>query len=214
MTREKAFELITKLLATASDKGASENEAITAALKAQELMAKYQIDIAEVQTEDKEEIVRVGYSTGTGNKWKLTLALIVAKNFCCKVYTENREFVIFYGYKHNAEIACEVFKFLFNAGNRFANRYYMNNRNHGEVTKGIKNTFLVGFVAGIKSVLEKQCTALMLVVPEEVKKSYEDMSKGFKSVSTGVRYNGTETNAYREGVTTGRDVAQSRYIEG
>ena len=92
MCNEKIIDRIKKLLATASDKGATENEAMIAALKAQELMAKYNIELSEVQLEeDKDEIVKLPTETGTGNKWKFVLAHTVADNFCCRHFFIGKE---------------------------------------------------------------------------------------------------------------------------
>lgn len=213
MNKERAIDLIQKLLATATDKGASENEAMIAALRAQELMAKYNVQITEINNEgDKDEIVKTGFETGTGNKWKYNLAHVIADNFCCKCYWIGREKVVFYGYKRHAGVAAEVFKFLFNTGNRLATNYYMRVRNAGINTNGVKNTWLIGFTLGIKSVLEKQCTALMLVTPKEVEESFTDFTKGCRTISNKItrRY---DAEIEDDGYKTGRNVAQARYIE-
>lgn len=214
MTNEKIIERIQKLLNTAKDKAATENEAMIAALKAQELMAKYDISITDVSSvDDSEEIVEASYKVGNGNKWKFALANIIANNFCCKVFFYDKDTVVFYGYKKNADVARDVFKFLFNIGNKFAMRIYMERRNHNLSTKGIKNAYLLGFVRGIKEVLEKQCTALMLVTPKEVEEAYNNRSSEMKTVRNRYRTNGDE-KIYNKGINDGRAVAQSRYIEG
>lgn len=215
MKKEKAIELISKLLKTASDKGATENEAMTAALRAQELMAKYDVNIVDVEEDTtKDEITTSEFNTGTGNKWKYSLAMVIADNFCCKVYVKNTSIIVFYGYKKNSDVACEVFKFLYNVGNRLADRHYFERYNNGLNTKGVKNSFLVGYVMGIKSVLEKQCRALMIVTPEEVKEEYkkhvQNMNMKKKNAST--RYN-SNSKSYDDGYKRGRETAQSRYIE-
>jgi hypothetical protein len=214
MKKEKAIEIISKLLKTASDKGATENEAMIAALKAQELMAKYDIVLTDIE-EEKEEIESVKADTDAGHKWKYSLSGIIANNFCCKVFwTNNNRTVCFYGFTHNATIARDVFNFLYNIGNRFAAREYMNARNNGRNTTGLKNTYLIGFLHGIKSVLEKQCTALMIVIPEEVKKSYEDMKSGMnmRTMNKKMNYNNNK-EVYDKGYTDGRNTANARYIE-
>lgn len=214
MKVEKAIEIVKKLLVTAKDKGASENEAMMAALKAQELMAKYDIQMADVEDESgSEEIIDSSVHVGSGNKWKYQLAGVIATNFCCKVYVHGSEYVVFYGYKKHAEVAKEVFTFLYNTGNKLADRYYAELYNKGESTKGVKNTFLVGYLDGIRSVLEKQCTALMLVVPKEVKESFDQKMAGCKTRTSTI--NGSRSaEAYQRGKTEGKNVAQARSIEG
>ena len=217
MKKERALDLIVKLLKTASDKGATKNEAMIAALKAQELMAKYDIDPNEVhQEENTKAIVECATEVGTGHKWKLHLANIIANNFCCTVFCyDNGKIIVFYGYKKNAVVAREVFNFLFITGIRLANNWYMKEYNRGNHTKGVKNTFLLGYLDGIKSVLEKQCTALQLVVPNTVKLAYtEKMEKNsHHQINSTFKYRKDATNAYDEGVTQGRNVANARYLE-
>lgn len=216
-SREKILKKIENLLALAGN-NPSENEAIAAALKAQELMAKYNIELAEVQDErPAEKIVMEKYAPKANchyvRKWRYTLANIVAKNFCCKTYVINRETTVFYGYEKDAKIAVEVFKFLFETGNKLADRYWRKCKKEGKETKGVLNTYLIGFCDGIKEVLDKQCTALMIVTPKEVEESYAEHSKNFGTISGSLRmsYDG---HAYAEGKIDGKATASARGIEG
>lgn len=216
MKVEKAIEIVRKLLAVVNDKGASEGESMTAALKAQEIMAKYNINLADVEDEsesDSEEIVDFGVDVGKGNKWKYQLAMVIANNFCCKTYGCGSQMIFFYGYKKHAEVAKEVFTFLYNTGNKLADRYYAELYNRGESTKGVKNTFLLGYLKGIKSVLEKQCVALVLVVPQEVNKAFDEKMIGSRHKRTTMTSSG-DRRAFDRGVSEGRSVANARSIEG
>ena len=168
----------------------SQAEAKAAALKAQKLMAEYHISMKEVEaTENVENITEKPVYVGTGNKWKSLLADIVGKNFRCKYFLYGRSAIVFYGYKEDTEIAAMTFDFLFKTGNRAVANYYQNDqneRNHAIKSQGyfngseIRNAFLVGYLEGLEACLEKQCTALMLIVPKEVEESYADMIAGFK----------------------------------
>lgn len=214
MKVEKAIEIVKKLLATANDKGASENEAMTAALKAQEIMAKYDIQMVDVEGDtSSDEIVESIVEVGNGNKWKFQIANIVANNFCCKVYCMGTSRIVFYGYKKHADITREVFTYLFNTGNKLADRCYAEYYYKGEPTKGVKNTFLLGYCLGIKDVLEKQCTALAIVTPKEVVEAYNEKMEGATTRKTTLKtsYN---RDAYEKGIAQGRSVANSRAIEG
>lgn len=215
--REKILEKIKKLLTLAADK-ANENEAISAALKAQELMAKYNIELADIQDGAKAEAITTETYTPKANqhyvrKWRYTLSQIIAKNFCCKTYSINRDAIAFYGYEKDAKIAVEVFKFLFETGNKLANRYYLKCKKEGKETKGVLNTYLVGFCDGIKEVLDKQCTALMIVVPKEVEEAYVEHSKTFRRVNTSLTTS-SDGRAYSEGKVDGKATATARGIEG
>ena len=215
--REDILKKIEKLLALAGN-NPNENEAIAAALKAQEMMAKYNIEFADIQgSEVKAEIVKERYtpkkSSHYVSKWKYSLAQIIAKNFCCKTYSLGRDAIVFYGYEKDAKIALQVFGFLFETGNRLADKYYRKCKKEGRETKGILNTYLTGFCAGIKEVLDKQCVALMVIVPKEVEESFNDYSKGFRQISNKLN-TANDSRAYRDGKQEGREAATARGIEG
>lgn len=212
---EKVIEKIRKLLAMTEENGASENEAMIAALKAQKLMAEYNLTVADVadEHEEKSDIVEVPVDAGTKYKWKYRLANIIAVNFCCKVYILNKSNVVFYGYKNHADVASEVFRFLFNTGNKLANNYYYKCMKDGRDTVGVKNAFLVGFCEGIKEVLGQQCRALMLVTPKEVEESFDEMMAGSKTVKSTMKIN-RDVHAYEDGKREGRFVANARSLEG
>ena len=216
-SREKILEKIEKLLALAGN-NPSENEAISAALKAQELMAKYNIELADLEGKSlKQNIVEETYMPKANchyvRKWRYTLSQIIAKNFCCKTYSINRDAIAFYGYEKDTKIAVEVFKFLFETGNKLANRYYLKCKKEGRDTKGVLNTYLVGFCDVIKEVLDKQCTALMIVVPKEIEEAYTEHSKNFRRMNTSLTTS-SDGRAYSEGKTDGKATATARSIEG
>ena len=192
----------------------NENEAIAAALKAQELMAKYNIELDQVEdVKESREIVEEIFYDNKHKSWKIGLAKIVADNFRCKYYFLDRTNVVFYGYKEDAKIALQVFKYLYTIGNKLARKYYHAAKKNGEATKGLKNTYLVGFRDGVASVLEKQCTALMIVTPQEVKDQFAEKTKDFKSFTTAVKTRGKDHEAYAAGKIDGRNTANARSLE-
>lgn len=213
MDTNKMIETIKKLLRTSNNSGATENEARLAALKAQKLMAKYNIELTDVGEETKEDISYEAFETGTGHAWKYTLAQIIANNFCCKFFTIDRTKIAFYGYDKNTKVAQEVFRFLFNVGNKLADRHYMQCRNHKIETKGVRNSFLLGYVTGIQRVLDTQCRALLLITPKEVEKSYEDFKTNANFKQSKTKLKSQEEKSYEEGLKKGTETANSRYIE-
>lgn len=215
--REDILKKIEKLLALAGN-NPNENEAVAAALKAQELMAKHNIELADVQGNGAgQKITRETYEQGNSShnvsKWKYRLSNIIARNFRCRSYTIQRRGIVFYGYEKDAKIALEVFRFLFETGNRLAERYYRKCRRDGRETKGLLNTYLTGFCDGIREVLDRQSTALMLVVPKEVDASYKEYTKGFINISGKLAKSG-DIRAYRTGKQEGRETVTARSIEG
>lgn len=215
--KEAIIKKIENLLALAGN-NPNEHEAIAAALKAQELMAKYNVELADIEgnntsQEISKEIYDIKKSNHNVNKWKYKLSNIIARNFCCKTYTINRSSVAFYGYEKDAKICKQVFSFLYETGNRLAERYYRKCKKEGRETKGVLNTYLVGFCEGIAEVLDKQCTALMLVISKEVEDAYKEHSAGFRNVSNKL-ITSNDNRAFQTGKREGRDTATARTIEG
>lgn len=148
---------------------------------------------------------------GTGNKWKYELASVVARNYCCKVYYKGSERIIFYGYKSDIIIARRMFSYLFEVGCRLARTYSAAERERRGCAEGVYNSYCLGFIEGVKSQLEKQCTALALVVPVKVEEEYKEMSAGWGTVDSSLQLR--NINAYYEGETEGKRALNSRYVE-
>ncbi len=218
---EKIIEKIKKVLELSKNNPSIE-EAKSAAIKAQKLMAEYHISIAEVEAiEDIENIVEKRVDVGTGNKWKYTLSAIVAKNFRCKYFYYGKSSVVFYGYEKDAEIAAITFKMLFNVGNKEAAKYYQKQRMEYMSDcryfdgRGIKNAFLNGYLLGIKEELERQCTALMIIIPKQVEEKYRDRTSKCHRFNSGfkISINTEGERAKSEGIRVGKDMITSRGIE-
>lgn len=213
---EKMMEKIKNLLDLANN-NPNENEAIAAALKAQELMAKYDIELDQLddKTENREIVEEIYRNNGKHDmkKWRYGLANIIAKNFRCKNYFIGRQDVVFYGYKEDAKIAVQVFSYLYEIGNKLAFKKYYEEKKQGHSTKGVMNTYLIGFRDGIKSDLEKQCTALMIVTPQEVTEAFNERTKSFKSMTNRVKTLGRNNSIYNDGFTDGKNAVQSRALE-
>lgn len=206
------MDLVHKLLAVTTENGATENEAITAALKVQRILAKYDMKMSDVvEVDEKEPIVEHAFDAGH-KSWKYSLAKVIADNFCCRVYTKNKSSVIFYGYERHSSVACEVFKSIYRYGNRKAAALYTRYSRSGRPTKGIQNQFLIGFVDGVKQALEKQCTALALVIPEEVQNAYtKDVLSKARCLKVTTNFT-KDDSAYTEGVSAGRHSVQDRTL--
>ena len=214
---EKIIQTIRKVLEL-SRNNPSEEEAHAAALKAQELLAKYHIDMKEVEDLDMDTIesieeVRVNIPA---KKWKYRLAQIVANNFRCRHFYIGKGILVFYGHKTDADVAAETYKYLFDVGNRLAGREV--DRVFGETgtSANVYNSFVAGFCAGIEDVLNKQCQALMIVTPEDVQSAFAERSKTMKDMNCGAMRIGGNSycrEAYESGRTEGRHAVGSRQIE-
>lgn len=190
----------------------SEEEAIAASMQVQKLLAKYNIDIAAVTGEEKqEEIEQVIADVGTGKKWKYTLANIVAQSYCCKCYYHGADMIIFYGFQSDVLIARSVFMYLFKVGNSLASKYVKCRKENGEwETTGLYNSFCKGFCHGVNTELQKNCTALVLVTPQKVIESFEKFSEKFKKTSSSLELK--DIDAFCEGEIEGKRALNAQYI--
>lgn len=184
--REKLVEKIKKMMELANHNN-SEEESISAALQAQRLMVKYNIHEDEVSLEEiKEELgsIEADQKVSTQLKnWRFQLALIVAKNFRCKTYRKASQ-VVFRGYKTDIQLALQTYLLLYNVGHRNgAAAYAVARQLHGS-GKGIYNSYALGFLSGVRSAFDEQCTALMVVTPPEVEEEFKEFSKGFKATKS------------------------------
>ena len=211
---EAVIRKVQKLLALADEsRNPSEEEAIAASMKVQKLLAKYNLDIAQVTGEEKkEDIEQVIADVGTGKKWKYQLADIVANSYCCKDFFHGSDQIVFYGYKSDVLIARRVFVYLLKVGNKLASKYVKKCKDDGAWSvNGVYNSFCDGFCDGVDSELQKNCTALMLVTPQEVKDSFAAFSANFGKKNASLRV--TDWGAYRAGEIEGRRALNGQYLE-
>lgn len=212
------LETIKKVLELSKNNPSAE-EAQAAALKAQELLAKYHIEMSEVEDIDLdtiEELTEVCVDV-PAKKWKYTLARIVANNFRCRHYYMGKGTVVFFGHDTDAHVAAETFKYLFARGRSLAGKARKQARGENGYADGVYNSFAMGFCAGIEQALGEQSHALMVIVPEDVKAKYDEMSKDFKQMhqhTPRTGYDSTCRDAYNDGVIEGRHAVHSRQLKG
>lgn len=215
---EQVLDKVKKILALAGN-NPSEEEAKAAALKAQELLAKYNLTLKDVEGEDassKEKLVFQYYETGVDKAWKYDLSSVIARNFRCRVVWFGKRKLAFYGFETDANIACEVFEFLFKTCEKRSR--YTADKAYRELgcSKGVYYSFSKGFIQGVASELDKQCTALMLVEAPEVKEGYTTWAVKNNVRTFGVyRRDAKDFNKshYDDGIIEGRNTIQSRGIE-
>ncbi len=214
MENEKIIAKIKKLFALASN-NPSEEEAKLASLKAQELLAQYHIEYADVECIDLDEVEEIDEVSVElpPKKWKYQLAGIVAKNFRCRHFYCGKYRLIFYGHKTDATIAAETYKYLFDIGNRLGNKLAREARRTRGYADNVYNSCVVGFCAGIRDALAEQSKALMVIVPEDVNTNYETRISGARTMHlSSVRaYNG---EAYETGRKLGYNAMKRNTLCG
>ena len=208
MNKEQLMNKVNKLLALAGN-NPSQEEANAAYTKAQKLIAEYNLNMDEF-SQDKEEIVMMPATHSNNEGYRTHLSVIIGKNFRCRVLMVGNT-VHFIGYKTDVEVCVQVFNHAYkvshNAGLRLERQY----RKEGRSTRGVANSYWRGFMAGIQEVLDQQCRALMIVVPEEVNQEVNRRSGG--QYRGGMRNTGFNSGAYTSGHRDGRNHMNGHYIE-
>jgi hypothetical protein len=143
--KEDIIELIRRCLALSTS--SNENEAAVAAAKAQELLFKYNISIAEIgPKEDKLGVTQDGSSSVQTyfGKWRQFLAASVCKYNWCRAIVQGNNLIVI-GLPYNVEAAKEIYEWLseqiFYANLNFCKTY----KGHEDITK---HAFQVGFYSG------------------------------------------------------------------
>lgn len=212
--RENIIEKIKKLLAHSVENGATEAEAIAFALKAQKLIAEYDIEEWELADDNKQEVIEHETERFYARKWSDYLAAIVASNFRCKSFNRRRVvkgsrrrkcYVVFVGYEFDAKAAAIVFDHLYEVGDRLG-REWRKRIGHSMAY----DNFVFGFCDGVKTELEKQCQALMLVCPQEVAAYIDALDLGPARRHRSVM---KIEGVYDEGKAAGREAVRSRRME-
>lgn len=180
---------------------------------AQKLMAKYNVN---VEITDCEETIAYASEVCVHRydaAYRKPLAHIIADNFRCKFYMHGKS-VTFFGRDFDARIAKEAFEYAYEfamkEGNKLENKAY---KERG-TAKGVHSSYTAGFLAGLKEALEKQCTALMIITPQDVVKEFEDMSANWGTARGGFRISSNlDRNAYNQGHQDGKTVMNGRRLD-
>lgn len=207
----KIVDKIQKLLALAGN-NPSQEEAETAALMAQQLIAKYNVDMANLtgEQEIKYKLLKATHSNNEG--YRSPLAVIIANNFRCKPILLGPE-IHFFGREVDVDACCEVFNYLYRVSHNKGLKLEREARKQGRSTRGVANAYWNGFMAGLQKSLDKQCKALMIVTPQDVKDKFQDR---FPKVGSGARFGqrltGFDRDAYETGYADGKSAMDKRSL--
>lgn len=213
ITNEQVIEKIKKALALANN-NPNENEARAALLMAQKLMAKYNVSVE--MTED-EEVISYAQEKCVHRydaAYRKPLAAVIARNFRCEFFYHGSE-VVFFGRAFDARVAKEAFEYAYEFAMREGNKLERKAYEERGTARGVHSSYTAGFIAGLKEALEAQCTALMIVTPQDVKDEFADMSAGWKAARGGfkVNFRDIDRDAYRAGHHDGKTVMNGRRVE-
>jgi hypothetical protein len=195
--------------------GATEHEAVAAAMMAQKLLAKYNISMEEVKGEAGlagEHMREVRYYTQPGGKFKRLLAYTVADSCQCKMYYIGRDGIVFFGRESAALAARRVFSYLYKVGNRLGRKEANDQRALYGTAMGVFESYTRGFCMGVKSVLQKSCRALQLVVPPEVEDAFTELTEGF-STARQIKFTISDASAFEKGNKDGMIAINASFVD-
>ena len=134
MTEEKESILnrIQKLLKMSTENGASENEAMLAADKAQKLLQEHNLSIADIKDDSQAEPMDSEDVEVDRDLWKGYIRNATAKLYFCSTYSTMKldthykrvKVITFVGRKSNRMVATEMCKYFINTVNRLADEEF------------------------------------------------------------------------------------------
>lgn len=208
MCKEDIISKITKLLSKTEQSGATPEEAASAIAMAHKLMAKYGVDMQDLNI-DEEEVIEEDISVGTKSVSTLqaSIARVLADHFGCEIYlyTSSRtgQIIRVVGEREKASICKVTFMFAYNAFKKSWERYMRTLDCDTKEKNLLRGTFFRGFVDGITNELVKQENQFGLVVVKSEKVN-EHMSK--------IQMRGTRHLSYKH--TQDSDTYYEGYREG
>lgn len=211
---ERILERVKKMLALAGN-NPSQEEAESALLMAQKMLAKYNMtmeDVGSIDDEDFREVVNESVTDYSKTPWwHKSLSNTIAKNFKCKAITyksSGYSSIRFVGFKDDVDVAREVFNYALEIANKKALQYTRKIRERGESTSGVRNDFLIGFIEGLETKFREQvssdeCLALAIVTPKEVT-DYVDTKLNLRKARVNTINAGGNRDARNEGFKAGK----------
>lgn len=208
---------IEKLLAKTIENGCTMEEAAAAAKMVQKLVKKYHIELAEIGDEsEKADSERL--DAKSVKKWEIRLVSAIARNMRCEVIVSRRyvatsvnrkSFVYIIGMDADRKAVISLYEKLrkiCKMGMRKEQEYH---KSMYGTSKGIADSYGFGFMQAIKSEMEKQAKALVLVTPKEVDDKVQELFPNVKTRHTNVSCN---EHAYNSGVNDGRNAMRTPAI--
>lgn len=204
----------------------NENEAQSAILAAQRLMAKYHISqedindfINENENTDTEVIEEKAENEMNNDKWKRRLMVTIAKNFRCDVYYHGSKLVIV-GEKEDILISKRIYLYakqsILNSFKKFYKENYEPYAVNSSMRNKYKREFAFGFINGLREKFEEQKanSELSLVVVNPNVKEYLN-NINFTGVHRSRSSYITNNYCFEEGKRKGKSLADiDTQVEG
>lgn len=197
----KMIDKVRKLLALASN-NPSEEEAQAAALRAQKLIAQYNLDMSK-ETGEKVNYKLVEAIHSNNEGFRKHMAVIIANNFRCKAIMMDN-MVNFFGREGDVDACVATFNYLYRVCHNIGERLERQARKEGRSTRGVANSYYQGFMVGLKEGMDAQSKALAIVVPEDVKVKFTERFPNLRNAKGGMRNMGFDNAAFVQGREDGK----------
>lgn len=207
----KIADKIQKLLALAGN-NPSEEEAQAALLKAQELMAEYSISEGDLSGEEE---IRYEFivTKVKSHKWNDQLGVILANSFACRILIYDNK-VAFFGRADNAQAVASAMEFAFKVMKRGGDKATRDN-GYTPGRKGAAhyyNSYVIGFLEGLKASMDAQTVALAIVVPADVNEALSKKFHVMKQKKQSHTKSALSADAYNTGKRDGSTVMDKRTL--
>lgn len=213
VSKEEMLEKVKKLLALGNaSKNNSDEEAKSAMLMAQKLMAKYDISVEEVSEPEEPEYSHEMCEHKWDYAYRVPLAQVLAKNFRCMLYQQGKQ-IVFMGHSSDAKVCRATFEFAYQFIQRRGNSIYNKRYSMGLPTKGVFNSYATGFIVGLREAFDVQCRALAIVTPPDVINQFEEMTKDW-STKNARSIKATDAESWRQGKQDGKSFMDRNKLEG
>lgn len=207
--QDKILAKIQKLFALAGN-NPSQEEACAALAKAQELMAKYSISTLKNNEEYTYVSLPCKHQHNIGIR--IPLSQIISKSFRCRVILID-DVIHMFGRKEDARAAVECFNFCYAWIHRSGDKHVAKARQETGTAKGVFHSYAKGVIVGITQSLESGCTALAIIVPQDVKDKFDETYSKCKAVKRGMRNSSSlDYDLYQQGISDGKTLMSKRTI--
>lgn len=191
----------------------NEEEAKSALLKAQALMAKYNLKQSELNA-DEEIKYSLEVCKGKIDPRRKKLCVIIGNSFAVKpIIHMNR--ICFFGREDNAKAATSCMNFIVKVLEQGIRRVCAE-RGMKSCEAGaslIYNAYALGFIKGLKDALDAQTVALAVVIPQDVKDEFNKKFPNTRNTrNKGMTYGADEGRAYETGYMDGSSVLGKRSL--
>ena len=208
ITMAKIADKIRALMAKTTESGASEAESMAAAMKARELIDKYNITLSAVQVKNNANIDLQVIENANKDRFYF-ISPAIAKFTDCKTWTAGNN-LIFMGCGPDTGFALQLYAMLRATRDRELKRYRGTSEYHDELAKGhngraLGTTFTQGFVARVSERLKQmksesapQTTGQALVIVKNQVIDDAMRAKGIKLRTRSISSAGTNSRSATE----------------